>query len=100
MRPQDGAIVAMVGSADFNNKDIDGQFNVTLAARQPGSSIKPFIYLTAFERDGNGNYFTPSTILWDVPSPRGLFFCGNNLPARAWTGFRFRHRNSRIWRKA
>ncbi len=67
VRPSDGAIVAMVGSADFNNKEW-GQFNVTLAPRQPGSSIKPFIYLAALERDANNNYWTPSTILWDVPS--------------------------------
>ncbi|MCC7451914.1 MAG: transglycosylase domain-containing protein [Anaerolineae bacterium] len=68
VRPQDGAILAMVGSADFNNKDIDGQFNVTLAPRQPGSSIKPFVYLASMERDPNGSYWTPATVLWDVPS--------------------------------
>ncbi len=68
VRPQDGAILAMVGSADFNNKDIDGQFNVTLAPRQPGSSIKPFVYIASLERDPNGSYWTPATVLWDVPS--------------------------------
>jgi len=68
VRPQDGAILAMVGSADFNNKNIDGQFNVTLAPRQPGSSIKPFVYLASMERDPNGSYWTPATVIWDVPS--------------------------------
>ena len=67
VRPTDGAILAMVGSADFNNKDISGQFNVTLAPRQPGSSIKPFVYLAAMEGNQSG-YFTPATILWDVPT--------------------------------
>ncbi|MCC7210094.1 MAG: transglycosylase domain-containing protein, partial [Anaerolineae bacterium] len=66
MRPSDGAILAMVGSVDFNNEAIQGQVNITTAARQPGSALKPFVYLTAFERDEQGQYFTPATILWDV----------------------------------
>jgi penicillin-binding protein 1C len=80
MRPADGAILAMVGSADFNNKDIDGQFNVTLAARQPGSSIKPFVYTAALERDPNNNYWTPATIIWDVPTCFGAApgYCPRN----------------------
>jgi membrane peptidoglycan carboxypeptidase len=67
VRPSDGAIVAMVGSADFNNKDIQGEFNVTLAPRQTGSSIKPIEYAAALENN-NGSYWTPATIIWDVPS--------------------------------
>ncbi|MBN1681270.1 MAG: transglycosylase domain-containing protein [Anaerolineae bacterium] len=66
MRPADGAVLAMVGSADYYNEDIDGQVNVAFTAQQPGSSIKPIVYLTAFEADDNGNYLTPSTVLWDV----------------------------------
>jgi penicillin-binding protein 1C len=84
IRPQDGAILAMVGSADFNNKDIDGQFNVTLAPRQPGSSIKPFVYIAALERDGNNNYWTPATIIWDVPSCFGTQpgYCPRNYDSQ------------------
>ncbi|HLY27104.1 MAG TPA: transglycosylase domain-containing protein [Aggregatilineales bacterium] len=80
VRPADGAVLAMVGSADFNNDKIQGQFNVTLAPRQPGSSIKPFVYLTSFERDANGNYYDPATILWDVPSCFGAApgYCPTN----------------------
>lgn len=60
--PKTGQILSMVGSLDFYNKDIDGQFNVaTLGKRQPGSSFKPIIYSALFERG-----FTPDTILWDV----------------------------------
>ncbi|MFQ3536013.1 MAG: transglycosylase domain-containing protein [Aggregatilineales bacterium] len=66
VRPSDGAILAMVGSADFNNAEIDGQVNVTLSPRQPGSALKPFIYLTAMERDAQNRYWTPATVIWDV----------------------------------
>lgn len=70
--PKDGSIVAMVGSADYFNDDIDGQVNVTLRPLQPGSSFKPIIYAAAFERG-----YTPNTLLWDVvttfPSTEGAY---------------------------
>jgi len=72
IRPQDGAILAMVGSADFYNDSIQGQVNITLSARQPGSSIKPIMYLAALERDSSNNYWTPATVLWDVESCFGV----------------------------
>lgn len=43
-----GAIISMLGSLDYYNKAIDGQYNVALAYRQPGSSFKPYVYVTAF----------------------------------------------------
>lgn len=62
MDPKNGQILAMVGSADFFNDDINGQFNVaTLGKRQPGSSFKPIIYAAAFEKG-----YTADTILFDV----------------------------------
>lgn len=62
MDPKTGQILAMVGSADFFNDDINGQFNVaTLGKRQPGSSFKPIIYAAAFEKG-----YTADTILFDV----------------------------------
>ena len=36
----------MVGSLDYNNEEIDGQVNVAISERQPGSSFKPYVYLT------------------------------------------------------
>ncbi len=57
-----GEILAMVGSVDFYNADIQGQVNMTTAPRQPGSSIKPLTYIAAFEKG-----WTPSTLVWDVP---------------------------------
>ncbi len=60
--PKTSQILAMVGSKDFNDETIDGQFNVAVnARRQPGSSIKPIIYAAAFEKG-----YTPDTILFDV----------------------------------
>ncbi len=56
-----GEILAMVGSMDFNNEEIDGQVNVTIMPRQPGSSGKPVAYAAAFEKG-----FTPETVLYDV----------------------------------
>jgi penicillin-binding protein 1C len=64
IRPSTGEILAMVGSADFNNAAIHGQVNMaTSQTRQPGSSIKPFTYTAAFEKG-----WTPATLIWDVPS--------------------------------
>ena len=63
VHPSSGAILAMVGSADFYNEDIDGQINMALSPRQPGSSIKPLTYTAAFELG-----WTPATLLWDVES--------------------------------
>jgi 1A family penicillin-binding protein len=59
--PQSGQILAMVGSADFYNDDIDGQVNVALRPRQPGSSIKPITYAAAFERG-----WTAATFIMDI----------------------------------
>ncbi len=63
INPGTGEILAMVGSADFNNVAIKGQVNVALAMRQPGSAIKPFNYLASFEKG-----YTPATLFWDVPT--------------------------------
>ncbi|MBP7964738.1 MAG: transglycosylase domain-containing protein [Caldilineaceae bacterium] len=63
MRPGSGEILAMVGSADFNDAAIDGQVNVAVSLRQPGSAIKPILYATAL----NDNLISPATVLWDVP---------------------------------
>ncbi len=61
--PKTGQIITMVGSRDYFDKEIDGKFNVTTAARQPGSSFKPFIYATAFNKG-----FTHNTVLFDLPT--------------------------------
>ncbi len=63
IQPSTGEILAMVGSADFNNVAISGQINMAINPRQPGSAIKPITYLAAFEKG-----WTPGTLIWDVPS--------------------------------
>jgi len=66
-KPTTGEVLAMVGSRDYFgasafDKNFPGNFNVTTAARQPGSSIKPVMYSVALE-----NGFTPATIIPDTP---------------------------------
>ena len=59
--PKNGQVLAMVGSRDYFNDDIDGQVNVTLQPRQPGSSFKPIVYTASFIKG-----YTPETVLYDV----------------------------------
>lgn len=61
VRPTTGEIMAMVGSLDYNNKDIDGEVNVAISNRQPGSSFKLFTYLTALQQG-----YTPASMIVDV----------------------------------
>ncbi len=61
--PKTGQILSMVGSRDFFDKKIQGQYNIATADRQPGSSFKPIVYAAAF-RAG----YTPETVLFDVPT--------------------------------
>lgn len=63
VQPSTGEILAMVGSKDFYDEAIDGQVNMALQPRQPGSAIKPLTYVAAFEKG-----WTPGTLIWDVPS--------------------------------
>jgi membrane peptidoglycan carboxypeptidase len=56
-----GQILAMVGSIDYWNEQIDGKVNVALRPRLPGSSFKPIVYAAAFLQG-----YSPSTILYDV----------------------------------
>jgi len=54
IRPATGEILAMVGSLDYWDEEIDGRFNVAAdGSRQPGSSFKPFTYLTLLAQGDN-----------------------------------------------
>jgi penicillin-binding protein 1C len=63
LNPQTGEILAMVGSADYFDANNDGQVNVTLRLRQPGSSIKVVNYAYALSKAG----YTPASIINDSP---------------------------------
>jgi 1A family penicillin-binding protein len=63
LNPETGEILAMVGSKNFNDPNYDGQVNVTVALRQPGSAFKPITYVTAFKEG-----YSPSTLIMDAPT--------------------------------
>lgn len=60
--PKTGEVLAMVGSRDYFDFEHDGQVNVALRPRQPGSSIKPLTYALAIEKGA-----TPLTVIEDSP---------------------------------
>ena len=57
-----GEVLALVGSADYNDPDIQGRVNGATALRQPGSALKPFTYGLALE-----NGMTAAEMLADIP---------------------------------
>lgn len=74
---QTGHILALVGSADYFDQDIDGNFNVaTQGLRQPGSTFKPLVYLTAFMKG-----YTPDTVVFDVKTD----FNSSGNPSASYT---------------
>lgn len=63
MDPKTGHILAMVGSRDYFDPSIDGNYNAALALRQPGSTFKPFVYAAALEKG-----YTRDTTVFDLPT--------------------------------
>lgn len=63
LEPSTGQILAMVGSRNFFDTKIDGQYNATLSLRQPGSTMKPFIYALSLMRG-----YTRDTVIFDTPT--------------------------------
>jgi membrane peptidoglycan carboxypeptidase len=47
VKPSTGEILAWVGSDDYENDAIGGQFDVVTAQLQPGSTFKPYVYEAA-----------------------------------------------------
>jgi len=66
IRPNTGEILAMVGSLDYYNIGIQGTYNSALGLRQPGSTFKPFVYVTAFASPNHD--YTPAKLVFDVPT--------------------------------
>ena len=82
MRPYSGEVLTMVGSADFYDETIDGQVNVALRRRQPGSTLKSLLYAMAM----SDNLLTPATVMWDTPvaydQGNGLFYRPQNYDSQ------------------
>jgi penicillin-binding protein 1A len=72
MRPEDGALLSLVGGFDFDRNKFN---HVTQAQRQPGSAFKPFIYSAALEKG-----FTPATVVNDAP----FFVPGDKAGGEDW----------------
>lgn len=76
-KPGTGEILAMVGSRNYFDSERDGNVNVTIANRQPGSSIKPINYATGLIKG-----YTAATPFVDekkcFPNPSGAPYCPQN----------------------
>lgn len=66
LRPDTGEILSLIGSVDYWNAAIQGNYNAALGLRQPASTFKPFVYITAFS-SGEVPY-TPATMVLDIPT--------------------------------
>src|SRR6266581_4005240 len=76
-----GAIISLLGSIDYNDKSIDGQFDVaTEGYRQPGSSFKPYVYVTAFKQGAS-----PGQAIDDEPTT--IDNAGGNPPLYSPTNY-------------
>ncbi|HEX3629731.1 MAG TPA: transglycosylase domain-containing protein, partial [Candidatus Dormibacteraeota bacterium] len=77
MNPHTGEVLAMVGSADYSNGAIGGEVNYTVEPRQPGSSFKPYTYVTALM-----NGWTPASPLDDSNGTHAF----PGYPVHDWDG--------------
>jgi membrane peptidoglycan carboxypeptidase len=78
VQPKTGEILAFNGSMDYNDTAIDGQVNVLLSERQPGSSIKPVVYGLSFTKG-----WAPGTPIDDTPT------CWRDSPIHQWCPVNF-----------
>ncbi len=79
--PKTGEILAMVGSRNYFDSAIDGQVNVALQLRQPGSAFKPIVYARALEEG-----YQPETMLYDEQTNFGPDGGGRNYIPRNYDG--------------
>lgn len=66
INPQNGQILAMVGSRNYFDEEIEGKINLATSFRQPGSTFKPIVYASTFL-----NRYSPASVIFDVPTPFG-----------------------------
>jgi len=74
--PKTGEVLSMVGSYDYNNEDF-GSYNVAVARRQPGSSIKPLVYSNLFKKN-----WGPGSTMYDVQTDFGGGYKPQNYTRR------------------
>lgn len=79
--PKTGEILAMVGSRNYFDDKIDGQVNVALQLRQPGSAFKPIVYARALEEG-----YQPETMLYDEQTNFGPDGGGQSYIPRNYDG--------------
>ncbi len=73
MKPGTGEILAMLGSADYYNDQINGRVNIALSEQQPASTVKPLTYAAALSPNEDGvPAWTVADLLWDVEVDYGL----------------------------
>jgi len=80
MDPKTGQILALVGSRDYFDDTIDGNVNVAMSERQPGSSFKPFAYATLFKEENWG----PGSIIYDLKTDFGGGYVPQNYSGGFW----------------
>jgi membrane peptidoglycan carboxypeptidase len=94
--PKTGEVLTWVGSADYGDDAIGGQFDVVLSKRQPGSSFKPYVYEAALrdrkitwstilhDRQTNFNGYSPHDFdnggMGDIPASTAILY-SRNIPA-------------------
>lgn len=66
--PRTGQVLVMLGSIDFFNAEIDGAINMAVVPRQPGSTLKPFVYALTFDPN-RAQPWTPARMVLDVTTP-------------------------------
>ncbi len=66
LSPKTRQILSYVGNADFGDDEHQGKIDMARSPRQPGSSFKPFTYLSAFEAG-----YGPGSVVYDVPTKFG-----------------------------
>ena len=77
VQPKTGQILSMVGSRDYYNEEIEGNVNVVLRERQPGSSFKPIVYAQAFRKK-----YSPAQIIYDIKTNFGKDWEPKNFDGR------------------
>lgn len=87
--PKTGQVLALVGSKNYfgdpqpqgctpgKDCDFEPQVNVAISPRQPGSSFKPYVYVTAFDKD---HKYSPASLLMDVTTNFGKFNNKDYIP--------------------